>query len=167
MNKLYEEKLRNGMSADDLYNELMSDFKDAVKTVQEEKEAAAAAAQKLAQTNRDKLLHEARASLITALDKYAQVLGDNPLTEEQVSELERNIIELEEGIKSLLEATGGIEGLEDFVGFMTRMGGMPVATKESRTKLNKEPVVERCKRENDDAMAALREELRRSSFGKF
>ena len=114
MNELFVEKLRNGMSAEDLRKELMSDLSEAVKKVADEKKAAAASKQ------RDDKLLKARAFLISAIDFYGQWMGEKPLTEEDVKKLEESIKELEELIKQtveLVQKCGG-RGMESFLSFV-------------------------------------------------
>lgn len=111
MNELFVEKLRNGMSAEDLYKELMSDLSKAVQKVADEKKAAAAS------KNRDEKLLKARAFLISAIDFYGQWMGEKPLEEKDVKQLEESIKELEELIKQtveLVQKCGG-RGIESFL----------------------------------------------------
>lgn len=114
MNELFVEKLRNGMSAEDLYKELMSDLSEAVQKVADEKKAAAAS------KKQDEKLLKARAFLISAIDFYGQWMGEKPLTEEDVKQLEESIKELEELIKQtveLVQKCGG-RGMESFLSFV-------------------------------------------------
>lgn len=113
MNELFVEKLRNGMSAEDLRKELMSDLSEAVKKVADEKAAAAS-------KQRDDKLLKARACLISAIDFYGQWMGEEPLKEEDVKKLEESIKELEELIKQtveLVQKCGG-RGVESFLSFV-------------------------------------------------
>lgn len=112
MNELFVEKLRNGMSAEDLRKELMSDLSEAVKKVADEKAAAS--------KQRDDKLLKARASLISAIDFYGQWMGEKPLTDDDVKKLEKSIKELEELIQQtveLVQKCGG-RGIESFLSFV-------------------------------------------------
>lgn len=116
MNELFVEKLRNGMSADELYKELMSDLSEATKKVAAEKAAAAVKKEK----DREGLLLKARAFLISAIDFYGQWMGEKPLEEKDVKQLEESIKELEELIKQtveLVQKCGG-RGIESFLSFV-------------------------------------------------
>lgn len=105
MNELFVEKLRNGMSADELYKELMSDLSEATQKVAAEKAAAAVKKEK----DREGLLLKARACMISAIDFYGQWMGEAPLTEEEVKKMEGSLKDLEEIIKqtfALVQACG-------------------------------------------------------------
>ena len=112
MNELFVEKLRNGMSAEDLRKELMSDLSEAVKKVADEKAAAS--------KQRDDKLLKARALLISAIDFYGQWMGEKPLTDEDVKKLEKSIKELEELIQQTVELVQkyGGRGIESFLSFV-------------------------------------------------
>lgn len=107
MNELFIEKLRNGMSAEDLYKETMNDLSAAMKKVSDEKTAA------VATKKRNEKLLKARASLISALDLYGQWMGQNPLSDEDAKKLEKSIQELEDLIQQVFEYSD--DGLADFL----------------------------------------------------
>lgn len=114
MNELFVEKLRNGMSADQLYAELKSDLAEAVQKVAAEKAAAA-----VEKDQNDKLL-KARASLISAIDFYGQWMGEKPLSDKDVKQLEESVKELEALIQQtveLVQKCGG-RGMESFLSFV-------------------------------------------------
>lgn len=137
MNDLYLAKLRAGMSAEDLYDEMIKDLDEAQKQYTEEEKKKKA----LRESNVQNLRRDARASLITAIDKYAQALGDEPLDEKDAEVLEKEIIEMEEAVKGLIAIVGKKGIMEMFAAVQ------PLTPMTGTVKFNTKSVVEN---EEDD-----------------